>query len=264
LAIRIFFNTAYYLYLMNLVSPNQPENSSTWPNGWWVSVVAETGSTNTDLLASAPGGAPHHSVLMAEFQSAGKGRLDRTWVAEPGSNLLVSLLFRFADTMQRPTHQFTQIVGMAAALASEQLVQVVPQMKWPNDLLIDGKKVSGILAQGAADFVVVGIGVNVGWAPPDAVSLNSASSHSQTKPIDLLRAMLGHIDVLEALDPAQLHARYVAQLMTLGQEVRVELAKQVVTGRASNVLMDGRLEVVDGMGQIHQIDTGDVVHLRAQ
>ena len=76
--------------------------------------------------------------------------------------------------------------------------------------------------------------------------------------------MLGHIDVLEALDPAQLHARYVAQLMTLGQEVRVELAKQVVTGRASNVLMDGRLEVVDGMGQIHQIDTGDVVHLRAQ
>jgi biotin-(acetyl-CoA carboxylase) ligase len=76
--------------------------------------------------------------------------------------------------------------------------------------------------------------------------------------------MLGHIDVLEALDPAQLHARYVAQLMTLGQEVRVELAKQVVTGRASNVLMDGRLEVVDESGQTHQIDTGDVVHLRAQ
>jgi hypothetical protein len=173
LAIRIFFNTAYYLYLMNTLSPNQPENTSSWPNGWWVSVVAETGSTNTDLLASAHGGAEHHSVLMAKFQSAGKGRLDRTWVAEPGSNLLVSLLFRFADTMVRPTHQFTQIVGMAAALASEQLVAVKPQMKWPNDLLIDGKKVSGILAQGAADFVVVGIGVNVGWAPPDAVSLNA-------------------------------------------------------------------------------------------
>ena len=76
--------------------------------------------------------------------------------------------------------------------------------------------------------------------------------------------MLGHIDVLEALDPAQLHARYVAQLSTLGQEVRVELATQVVTGRASNVLMDGRLEVIDVMGQTHQIDTGDVVHLRAQ
>jgi BirA family biotin operon repressor/biotin-[acetyl-CoA-carboxylase] ligase len=202
--------------------------------------------------------------LVAEFQSAGKGRLDRTWVAEPGSNLLVSLLFRFDSTIKRPTHQFTQMVGMAAALASEQLVAVKPQMKWPNDLLIDGKKVSGILAQGAANFVVVGIGVNVGWAPPDAVSLNSASGNAQTKPLDLLREMLGHIDVLEALDSAQLHARYEAQLSTLGQEVRVELATQVVTGRASNVLMDGRLEVIDVMGQTHQIDTGDVVHLRAQ
>jgi BirA family biotin operon repressor/biotin-[acetyl-CoA-carboxylase] ligase len=130
--------------------------------------------------------------------------------------------------------------------------------------LIDGKKVSGILAQGAADFVVVGIGVNVGWAPPDAVSLNAASRNAQTEPLDLLRAMLGHIDVLEALDPTQLHARYVSQLMTLGQEVRVEMAKHVVTGRASSVLMDGRLEVVDGTGQTHLIDTGDVVHLRAQ
>ena len=249
---------------MNLVSPNQPEKSGSWPNGWWVSIVAETGSTNTDLLASAHGGAAHHSVLMAKFQSAGKGRLDRTWVAEPGSNLLVSLLFRFADTMVRPTHQFTQIVGMAAALASEQLVAVKPQMKWPNDLLIDNKKVSGILAQGAADFVVVGIGVNVGWAPPDAVSLNSASRSAQTTPTDLLRTMLGHIDVLEALEPAQLHTKYVQHLMTLGQEVRVDLAKQVITGRATSVLMDGRLEVVDDMGTTHQIDTGDVVHLRAQ
>jgi BirA family biotin operon repressor/biotin-[acetyl-CoA-carboxylase] ligase len=137
-------------------------------------------------------------------------------------------------------------------------------MKWPNDLLIDGKKVSGILAQGAADFVVVGIGVNVGWAPPDAVSLNSASGNVQTTPTDLLRAMLGHIDVLESLDPAQLHARYVAHLMTLGQEVRVEMANHVVTGRASSVLIDGRLEVVDDNGQTHLIDTGDVVHLRTQ
>jgi BirA family biotin operon repressor/biotin-[acetyl-CoA-carboxylase] ligase len=246
------------------VSPNQPENTGAWPNGWWVSVVAETGSTNADLLESARNGAAHHSVLMAEFQSAGKGRLDRTWVAEPGSNLLVSLLFRFADTIARPTHQFTQMVGMAAALASKQLVQIEPQMKWPNDLLIEGKKVSGILAQGAADFVVVGIGVNVGWAPPDAVSLNAASRTAQTKPLDLLREMLRHIDALEALDPAQLHASYVAQLSTLGQEVRVELAKHVVTGRASSVLVDGRLEVIDDSGQTHQIDTGDVVHLRAQ
>jgi len=249
---------------MNTLSPNQPENSGSWPNGWRVSVVAETGSTNTDLLASAHDGAPHHSVLMAQFQNAGKGRLDRTWVAEPGSNLLVSLLFRFDSTMTRPTHQFTQIVGMAAALASEQLVAVKPQMKWPNDLLIDGKKVSGILAQGAPEFVVVGIGVNVGWAPQDAISLDQASPHLKTTPVALLRSMLEHVDAMERLDSEQLHTQYVAHLATLGQNVRVEMATQVVAGRATGVLLDGRLEVTDDSGGVHRIDTGDVVHLRKQ
>ncbi len=249
---------------MNTLFPNQPENSGKWPNGWWVSIVAETGSTNADLLASAHNGAPHHSVLMAQFQHAGKGRLDRTWVAEPGSNLLVSVLFRFDSTIIRPTHQFTQMVGMAGALASEHLVGVKPQMKWPNDLLIDNRKVSGILAQGAPDFVVVGIGVNVGWAPQDAISLDQASPQLKTTPTDLLRAMLWHIDVLEALDPPQLHAQYIAHLATLGQNVRVEMATQVVVGQATGVLLDGRLEVTDDIGGVHQIDTGDVVHLRNQ
>jgi len=249
---------------MNTPLPNQPENSGSWPNGWWVSIVAETGSTNTDLLASAHDGAPHHSVLMAQFQHAGKGRLDRTWVAEPGSNLLVSLLFRFDSTITRPTHQFTQMVGMAAALASKQLVAVEPQMKWPNDLLIDNKKVSGILAQGAPEFVVVGIGVNVGWAPPDAISLDQASAHVKTTPVALLRSMLEHVDVLERLTSEQLHAQYVAHLATLGQHVRVEMATHVIAGRATSVLLDGRLEVTDDIGEVHQIDTGDVVHLRKQ
>ena len=249
---------------MGNTKASQSDTNEQWPNGWRVTRVAETGSTNTDLVKLGTGGAEHHSVLMADFQSAGKGRLDRTWVAEPGANLLVSLLFRTNETLDRPLHQFTQMVGMSAARACMQLTGVLPDMKWPNDLLIDNKKVSGILAQGAPGFVVVGIGVNVGWAPPDAVSLNAASRNAQTTPTDLLRAMLGHIDVLESFDPTQLHARYVAHLMTLGLEVRVEMANHVVTGRASSVLIDGRLEVVDDNGQTHQIDTGDVVHLRAQ
>ncbi|MSZ65768.1 MAG: hypothetical protein F2714_04985, partial [Actinobacteria bacterium] len=78
-----------------------------WPSGWQVRRVAETGSTNADLLLAGESGAPHHSVLMADFQSSGKGRLDRTWVAEPGTNLLVSLLFRLDAGAQRPLHQFT-------------------------------------------------------------------------------------------------------------------------------------------------------------
>ena len=250
---------------MGITKANQSHSSEQWPNGWWVTRVAETGSTNTDLVKLGAEGAKHHSVLMADFQSAGKGRLDRTWVAEPGANLLVSLLFRTNETHDRPLHQFTQMVGMSAARACKQLTGVFPDMKWPNDLLIDNKKVSGILAQGAPGFVVVGIGVNVNWAPPDAVSLAQAAPSSTTTPVALLSNMLRVIDELEALSPEQLHKQYSASLATLGQAVRVDLATgDVVEGRAIEVQRDGRLVVLDDCAISHHIDTGDVVHLRAQ
>jgi len=250
---------------MGITKANQPHSSEQWPNGWWVTRVAETGSTNTDLVKLGAEGAKHHSVLMADFQSAGKGRLDRTWVAEPGANLLVSLLFRMNETLERPLHQFTQMVGMSAARACMQLTGVLPDMKWPNDLLIDNKKVSGILAQGAPGFVVVGIGVNVNWAPPDAMSLAQAAPGQATTPVALLRTMLSEIDELELMSAEQLHAQYSASLATLGQAVRVELATgDIVEGRAIEVQRDGRLVVLDDCAISHHIDTGDVVHLRAQ
>jgi BirA family biotin operon repressor/biotin-[acetyl-CoA-carboxylase] ligase len=250
---------------MGITKANQPDSSEQWPNGWWVTRVAETGSTNTDLVKLGAEGAKHHSVLMADFQSAGKGRLDRTWVAEPGVNLLVSLLFRTTETHERPLHQFTQMVGMSAARACKQLTGVLPDMKWPNDLLIDNKKVSGILAQGAPGFVVVGIGVNVNWAPPDAMSLAQAAPSSTTTPVALLNNMLSEIDELESLSAQQLHEQYSASLATLGQSVRVEMATgKFIEGRAIEVQSDGRLVVLDDCAISHHIDTGDVVHLRAQ
>lgn len=250
---------------MGNTKANQSNDDALWPNGWWVTRVSETGSTNTDLVGSAGEGAQHHSVLMADFQSAGKGRLDRTWVAKPGANLLVSLLFRTSKTRTRPVHQFTQMVGMSAARACQQLAGVRPDMKWPNDLLIGNQKLSGILAQGGSDFVVVGIGVNVNWAPPDAVSLAIAAPLHITTPVDLLRNMLKTIDEYEALSPEQLHEQYSASLATLGQVVRVDMAAgHVVEGRAIHVQADGRLVVLDDCAVSHFIDTGDVVHLRAQ
>lgn len=250
---------------MGISKANQPRSDEQWPYGWWVTRVAETGSTNTDLVKLGAKGAEHHSVLMADFQSAGKGRLDRTWVAEPGANLLVSLLFRTNETRVRPLHQFTQMVGMSAARACQQLTGVLPDMKWPNDLLIDNKKVSGILAQGAPGFVVVGIGVNVNWAPPDAMSLAQAAPSNTTTPVALLSNMLSVIDELEALSPELLHQQYSASLATLGQSVRVEMANgQFIEGRAIEVQPDGRLVVLDDCAISHHVDTGDVVHLRTQ
>jgi BirA family biotin operon repressor/biotin-[acetyl-CoA-carboxylase] ligase len=146
-----------------------------------------------------------------------------------------------------------------------QLTGVLPDMKWPNDLLIDNKKVSGILAQGAPGFVVVGIGVNVNWAPPDAMSLAQAAPSIPTTPVALLNNMLSEIDKLESLSAEQLHEQYSASLATLGQSVRVEMATgEFIAGRAIEVQSDGRLVVLDDCAISHHIDTGDVVHLRAQ
>lgn len=236
-----------------------------WPNGWWVEHVTKTTSTNTDLYELAQHGAPAHTVIAADFQTAGRGRLDRTWEAVRGANLLVSLLFReipFRDA-PRPQHNFTQIVGLATVRACEQLVGVRPSLKWPNDLLINGRKLSGLLAAGGPDFVVVGIGINVNWAPDGAIALAEVAPGVKLHPADLLRLLLSNIDELEQLSIDALHELYSASLATVGATVRVDRTDHtVLTGQAVGVEGDGRLVVVDESGVTHLIDTGDIVHLR--
>ncbi|MFY8238334.1 MAG: biotin--[acetyl-CoA-carboxylase] ligase, partial [Ilumatobacteraceae bacterium] len=142
---------------------------------WHIQTVSETGSTNTDLMAHGLAGGPDRSVLRADFQSAGRGRLDRTWEAPVGANLLVSLLFR---QVPEQVHVLTQVVALAATQAARDLCGVSAVLKWPNDILVGSEKLAGILAQaapvdatGQIPFVVVGIGCNLGWAPPGATSL---------------------------------------------------------------------------------------------
>ncbi len=235
-----------------------------WPNGWWVEHVAETGSTNTDLFDRAQHGASSHTVIAADFQTAGRGRLDRRWEAVRGANLLVSVLFReksFRDA-RRSQFKFTQIVGLAAVRACEQMTGVRPDLKWPNDLLIGGRKLSGLLAAGGPDFIVVGIGINVNWAPPDAIALSEVTD-VRLHPADLLRSLLLHIDELEQLSVDALDELYSTSLSTIGANVRVDRPDgTVLTGRAVGIERDGRLEVADEDGVTHLIDTGDIVHLR--
>ncbi len=220
---------------------------------WQITIVDETGSTNTDLLAAAASGAADRSVLMARHQTSGRGRLDRRWEAPPGTNLLVSLLFR--DVPEHP-HVLTQRVALAGAQACSDLAGVSPELKWPNDLLMDGRKLAGVLAQagGAGTaYVVVGIGVNIGWAPEGAARLGD-----DFDPAAVLDALLAAYDAL----PADITDMYRARLSTIGQSVRVELGRSEVVGRALDVLPDGRLVVLDECGITHRFDTGDVVHLR--
>jgi BirA family biotin operon repressor/biotin-[acetyl-CoA-carboxylase] ligase len=239
---------------------NQSEN-------WHIRHVPETGSTNTDLLAEGAQGAPDRTVLRADYQSAGRGRLDRAWEAPRGANLLVSMLLRHVPAHP---HVLTQTVAVAAAWVAREKCGVDVVMKWPNDLLVGNEKVAGILAQagsldaqGVPTFVVVGIGLNLTWAPPGATSLAASGWTQALSPDEFLLLMLPHIDALLAMPLNEMHELYVAELGTIGMRVRAELPhSDALVGRATGVEADGRLIVLDDCGVTHRIDTADVVHLR--
>ena len=228
------------------------------PLGWAVVRLVETGSTNDDLVRMARDGAPAGTVLVADHQTAGRGRLDRRWEAPPGTNLLASLLLRPTD---RALHHCTWTVALAARSACATVAGVSPDLKWPNDLLVDGRKLAGLLAESVDGAVVVGIGLNVGWAPDGATCL-AASSSARPSPIDVLAAMLPEIDRLASGGTGALAAEYRAALATIGMDVRVErTALAPLLGRAVGVLDDGRLVVATADGDV-AVAAGDVVHLR--
>jgi BirA family biotin operon repressor/biotin-[acetyl-CoA-carboxylase] ligase len=237
--------------------PDRTPPGQAWPAGWTVSHVAVTGSTNDDLLAAAAQDAPDRSVLVADHQLAGRGRLDRRWEAPPGTNLLVSILFR---TVPSPASELTQRIGLAAIDACRAVAGVEAVLKWPNDLLLDDRKLAGILAQRAADgSIVVGLGLNVGWAPDGAASLHSAASATaEPTPLELLAALLSAIDAL----PEDIGPRYRTALATIGRRVDVQVPAGRIDGRAVDIDADGRLVVVDTCGLTHRLDVGDVVHVR--
>jgi BirA family biotin operon repressor/biotin-[acetyl-CoA-carboxylase] ligase len=228
-------------------------SAATFPPGWHVERVAATGSTNDDLVRLAPE-RPDRSVLIADYQHAGRGRRDRRWTAMPGENLLASILFHDvpAEAMELPRR-----VCLAALDACRPHTTATVALKWPNDVLLDGRKLAGVLAQRTADgSVVVGVGINVGWAPDGAARLES-----EVAPVQLLSELLAAFDRLPA-SGQELRERYRRELATIGQRVRVVLPDGELLGTATDLGYDGRLVVVDDAGRSHRLGVGDVVHLR--
>ncbi|MHA7277872.1 biotin--[acetyl-CoA-carboxylase] ligase [Arthrobacter sp. HLT1-21] len=257
-------------------------------------VVAETGSTNTDLATHAathPGDWPDLSVLTAEQQSAGRGRLGRTWIAPERSSLILSILLRPHNPQGRPlpTHSYSWLSLLAAlALAEsiEERTEISPQLKWPNDVLVDGRKLAGVLAQLVAGTnegpaaVVVGVGANVSLTDqelpvPTATSLLLEYATTTDRNV-LLRAFLrrfaDHYAAFRAVDGdarcdwadgTTLAQRVGNRMVTLGQDVRVELPGGVeLLGRALGLDEHGALLVRDYDDERHTVTAGDVVHLR--
>ena len=278
LAMRIFFSTSDNIGAMDGVNANWLENARekgpTDHGRWRVREVAETGSTNADLLAAIDSGIPDRTVLRTDHQTAGRGRLGRTWQAPPGANLLVSMLFR---GVAEPLHRMTQLVGTSCALVLRREFGIKAGLKWPNDVVViapDGEvKIAGILAQassrsGAVD-VVVGMGLNIGWAPPPDVApatcvRNAISNGSQLlSPHEVLLRILDTIDERESKGDEAAFAEYESLLTTTGKRVRCELPDGAeLNGRAIGVERDGRLRIVDECVVTHRVDTADVVHLR--
>lgn len=245
-------------------------------SGWQIRTITATGSTNADLAEAARQGAPAGSVLVCDHQQAGRGRFDRVWISLPGTSVSTSALLR----PRRPALDWgwlSLLVGLAVADGIRAIGggdRVT--LKWPNDVLIDGRKVCGILSERVVtelgDAAVCGWGINVSMSRDELPVPHATSLLLAGLPTDknaLLAAILGRLgDLAGRWDAgADLSAEYVAGCATVGREVRVHLDEQApqgksVTGRAVGVGANGELLVDLGAAGVTAFAAGDVVHLR--
>ncbi len=263
-------------------------------------VLETVGSTNAELAARAREGEaawPHLSVLTADHQSAGRGRLGRTWSAPPRSSLAVSVLLRPGAGVPAERWSWLPLLaGLAAVTTLRRVAGVAAELKWPNDVLVEGRKVAGVLAEvvpgtdpdpgpgaGAPAGVVLGVGLNVSLTAaelpvPTATSLVLLGAASTDRDV-LLRALLRALadDVARwtaaggSAAGSGLAARVREACGTLGREVSVELpGGPPLTGTAEGLDDHGRLLVrrpphpsgAGAAGELVAVDAGDVVHLR--
>jgi BirA family transcriptional regulator, biotin operon repressor / biotin---[acetyl-CoA-carboxylase] ligase len=241
------------------------------PPRWRVSRFGELDSTNRWALDRAREGAAEGLVVVADHQTAGRGRLDRTWEAPPGSSLLVSVLLHrpspVAPGGPDPAHRAVIAAAVALARAVRSVAGVDAGMKWPNDVVVDDRKLAGILAEAEGDALVVGLGVNVNWDafPAELAATATACNLEAGHAVDrdaLLAAFL--TELAAALDdPIATERAHRDLLVTLGRRVRVTLTRgDPIEGEAVGLGVHGELEVRTGEGVIHAVTTGDVVHLR--
>ncbi|MDT5038254.1 MAG: BirA family transcriptional regulator [Micromonosporaceae bacterium] len=243
------------------------------PGGLWtdVAVVAETGSTNADVAAAARAGTAEGLVVVAEGQTAGRGRQGRTWQSPARAGIAASVLLRPAGVDPARYGWLPLLAGVALAEAVRRVGDVDAVLKWPNDLLIDGRKCAGVLVEVAVPgAVVVGFGLNTTLSTPElpgpqATSLALAGAACVDRD-PLLRAALRALAAWygrwrEAAGDAVASGvaeAYAFHCATVGRQVRVELpGGDELCGRADAVDAAGRL-VVDG----RPLAAGDVAHLR--
>jgi len=258
--------------------PLDPARLSTLAAPWTVTVLEATGSTNADAAEAARQGAAEGTAVLAEQQTAGRGRLGRTWTSPARAGLAMSVVLRPRVETAR-WGWLPLVAGLALADTVADVAGLDARLKWPNDLLVDGRKAAGILAEVPVPGVVVlGVGLNVslaedelpvtagglpatslllaGAAPVDRTALAAALLHAVRREYERWQEAAG--DAVAS----GVHADYLVRCATVGRQVRVGLPDGGVTGVAETVDGEGRLVVRDPSGARRAVAAGDVVHLR--
>jgi len=233
-----------------------------------VVTLDETRSTNDDARALARAGAPHMTVVVADTQSAARGRLGRNWTSDPQQALNASWIVRPEFSVDGWT-VIPLIAGVAAVEAVKHRTGIGARLKWPNDVLVGARKLAGILAEAEVpDFIIIGLGMNVMQTAFDDERAETATSiaiegGSRLDRPDLLADALQRFrDGMR--DPAGALNRYRHLCVTFGQTVRVQRATgDPVSGYARAIDDTGALVVETSAGDV-RIASGDVVHLRPE
>ena len=242
-----------------------------------VEVVDQASSTNALVASRAAAGAPEGLVVVADHQTAGRGRLDRTWVTPPGAALTFSVLLRPQVADER-WPWLPLLAGVALVDAVEDAGGPPCVLKWPNDLLYDDRKLAGLLVERVASpqgpAAVLGIGLNVSTSEAELPVPGAGSLATAGWPgLDRSRLLVAILDVLgrrlrrwvrDAGDPRRgLLEDYSARCGTVGRQVRVELpAGETLVGVATGIGEDGGL-LVDAGDRTVPVSAGDVIHVRS-
>ena len=248
-------------------------------------------STNREAVQLAQADVEHGTVVVAESQTAGRGRLSRTWFSPPGINLYCSIILRTARPPERLTEWLSWlplVSALAAAEAIEQVSSIHVSVKWPNDLLISERKVGGILCESGAGsrsdpFQIIGIGINVNGGQDDwpADLRDSATSIRQERKIlvdrnrllaQLLLELEHCLDELAVHGTSRLALAYHQRCSTIGITVRATLAGgEVIVGLAEGIGQDGSLRIRPQTAHPHSetpeivtLRVADIIHLRSR
>lgn len=248
------------------------ESEGSWDHatlpGWTVRHVAETGSTNDLAKEAGLAGLPEKTVFVTDHQTKGRGRLDRSWLELPGSSLLFSILFRRTLSPML----LTMVCSVAACDAIEKVTGARVEIKWPNDLMLNGLKLAGVLTEvswaAESRFAVVGMGINVNFDPPTvegipatATSLMREKGVEVSRPL-LLGAVLARLEELLAMDVALepfVRSEWAKRLWRQRQKVTVADGGTVLEGIFEGVDEEGVLLLRLDDGTLMPVRVGDLV-----